>query len=99
MKKIASLIAAGSLALTLSACGGAPEVNETSVETNVSEIETINEAVINDIAPLPEPSASPTAVPAPTGAEFDTTTTQEDADATGMTSRVDRGGNESAPTQ
>lgn len=99
MKKLVSLLAAGSLALTLAACGGAPEVSETTVETNVTEITEPANDMGNMVMPEPTPSASPTSVPAPTGKDFDETVTQDDADATGMTSRVDRGGNESAPAQ
>lgn len=99
MKKTVSLIAAGALALTLSACGGGEEANVAPPETNVEEIVPMNDMgnmampeapVSNDVAP----------VPAPKGKDFDETVTQDDADATGMTSRVDRGGdNDSAPAQ
>ena len=98
MKKLVSLLAAGTLALTLSACGGAPEVNETTVETNVTDIVEPDNAMENMVMPEPTPSESPTPVPAPPGKDFDETVTQDDADATGMTSRVDRS-NESQPAQ
>lgn len=99
MKKFVSLIAAGSLALTLAACGGGEEATVPPVETNVEDIaEPVN--VINDVVPEPAPSPTPTATPVVSGKEFDSSTTQEDAEATGMTSRVSRDeDNSSAPAQ
>jgi len=101
MKKFAALLAAGSMALTLSACGGGTttvETNTTTIETNVENLGTPE--IENVVTPEPTPSPSPTAIPAPTPKEFDTTRTEDDAAATGMTSRVDRGGdNSSQPTQ
>jgi len=100
MKKFAALLSAGSMALALSACGGGSttvETNTTTIETNVEDLGTANE--VENVA-TPEPTPSPTAVPAPTGKEFDSSTTQDDAEATGMTSRVSRDGdNSSQPAQ
>lgn len=100
MKKTVSLIAAGALALTLAACGGGEEANVAPPETNVEDIAPMNE-VENVTTTSETPTVSNvTAVPAPQGKDFDETVTQDDADATGATSRVDRGGdNESAPAQ
>jgi hypothetical protein len=100
MKKFACLLAAGSLALTLAACGGPPEANETVVETNLSDVPEPDNAMGNMVMPEPSPSPSVTPAPAGTGKEFDETVTQDDADATGMTSRVSRDGdNSSQPAQ
>lgn len=99
MKKFAILLATGS-ALALSACGGGSttvETNTTTIETNVEDLGTTN--VVENVT-TPEPAPSPTAAPAPTGKEFDSSTTQDDAEATGMTSRVSRDGdNSSQPAQ
>lgn len=102
MKKIA-LLAAGSLALALSACGG-PKTDEAPVETNVSNLDVVvdNGAFANDMAPTPSPEANVAATPAAPGADFaDGAQTQDDADATGMTARVSRDdeGNETAPAR
>lgn len=102
MKKIVSLIAAGSLALTLAACGsnggGNDEADVAPIETNVVELEPVNE-VVTPVAPEPVATPTPTPEPAATGKEFDTSTTQEDAEATGMTSRVSRDEDAAAPAQ
>lgn len=100
MKKLACLLAAGSLALTLAACGGPPEANETVVETNVSDIGEPDNGMENMVMPEPAPSPSVTPAPAGSGKEFDETVTEDDADATGRTSRVSRDDdNSSAPAQ
>lgn len=101
MKKLVSLLAAGSMALALSACGGntTVETNTSTIETNTVELTTEN-TTENVAMPEPAPSASPTTAPAATGKDFDSTTTQDDAEATGMTSRVNRddgNGNDSQP--
>ena len=100
MKKLVSLFAVGSMALTLAACGGNSETTTNTIETNVEDIGTVNE--VENVA-IPEPSPSPSTTPAPTGTgkEFDSSTTQDDAEATGMTSRVNRddGGNDTQPAQ
>lgn len=100
MKKIALIAAAGSLALALGACGG-NKTDEAPVETNVSnlEVEVDNSVLGNDVV-APAPEANATHAPAPVGADFTNgTQTQDDADATGMTARVSRDGdNETAPT-
>lgn len=100
MKKLVSLLAVGSMALALSACGGNKEEATNTIETNVEDIGTVNEAE-NVAMPEPSPSPSTTPIPAGTGKEFDSSTTQDDAEATGMTSRVNRdeGGNDSQPAQ
>ena len=99
MKKFAILLATGSV-LALSACGGGSttvETNTTTIETNIEDLGTTN--VVENVA-TPEPAPSPTAVPAATGKEFDSSTTQDDAEATGMTSRVSRDeDNSSQPAQ
>lgn len=101
MKKIA-LLAAGSLALALAACGPKPE--EAPIETNVANLEvTVDNGVIgNEITPTATPAANVTAAPAAPGADFSNgTQTLDDADATGMTARVSRDdeGNETAPAR
>lgn len=100
MKKTIAILAAGSLALALSACGG-PKTDDVPVETNVMNIEIDNSAMVNEALATPEPTANVAAAPAARGADFsDGAQTQDDADATGMTARVSRDGdNETAPTQ
>lgn len=101
MKKIA-LLAAGSLALVLAACGPKPE--EAPVETNVSNLEVVvdNGAFANEVTPTPSPAANVSSGPAAPGPDFSNgAQTQDDADATGMTARVSRDdeGNETAPAR
>jgi hypothetical protein len=101
MKKTISILAAGSLALALAACSG-PKTDEAPVETNVMNFaEPENAMIANEIAPTPAPASNVAAAPAARGADFeDGAQTQDDADATGMTARVSRDGdNETAPTQ
>ena len=100
MKKFVSLFTASSLALMLAACGGGGgETNTAPVETNVEGMGTMDNGMENMAMPEPTPSATVTPVPAPEPKAFDETVTEDDAAATGMTSRVDRGGNESQPAQ
>ncbi|MCW3838422.1 hypothetical protein ACFQ1E_20190 [Sphingomonas canadensis] len=86
-----AMLAIGSAALALAACGGKPE--ESNVETNL----IVNEEVVNEVAENvvePAPVVQNVArAPAPRGAEFGNTTSEtiDDAEAVGMTSRVDRG--------
>ena len=96
MKKIALIAAAGSLALALSACGG-NKTDETPVDTNVSNLEvTVNETTILNDTTTAAPEANVTA-PAARGSDFtNTAQTQDDAEASGMTSRVSRDDDNSA---
>jgi hypothetical protein len=90
MKKIALIAAAGSLALALGACGG-NKTDEAPVDTNVSNHEvTVNDTtIVNDtttVAPVTNETR-----PVATSKDFtNTAQTQDDAEATGMTSRVSR---------
>ena len=97
----AALIAmAVSVAALASACSGGSD--EAPIETNVVNIgEPENLATENIVVGNIVASPSPTAAPVDTSADFsDPTTTQDDADAVGMTSRVDRTeGNGTAPTE
>ncbi|UIJ44481.1 hypothetical protein LZK98_15635 [Sphingomonas cannabina] len=100
-----ALAAASALALTLAACSGSeptPAPTNDAVDTTTEEV--VNEAppVVNE-APVAEPTANATATPAPAVTDDRSADEQmyDDADATGMTARVDRSGggsNESAPT-
>lgn len=96
MKKTIRSIALVSFgALALAACSGSNETNQVSVDTNVTNVvETPVEttpvetnvveatAPIVNAAPIPEPARDTVS---------DAQQTAEDADATGLTSRVDRG--------
>lgn len=96
MKKIALIAAAGALALALGACHSSKN-DEAPVDTNVSNLEvTVNETTILNDATTPAPEANVTA-PAATSKDFtNTAQTQDDAEATGMTSRVSRDDDNSA---
>jgi hypothetical protein len=98
MKSLLTAAALAALALT-TACSGAKE--EAPVETNVVNIvEPENIVVANIVEPTPTPAATNITSAAPTGAEFgDEATTQSDAEAAGMTARVDRGENSAQDTQ
>lgn len=99
MKKIALIAAASSLALALSACGGGKS-EEAPVDTNVSNLEvSVNETGVMNETTAPAPASNVTA-PAARGSDFSNTAqTQDDAEATGMTSRVSReDDNSSQPT-
>jgi len=101
MKKTIAILAAGSLALALAACGG-PKTDEAPVETNVMNVEEQDNAILaNAGVEVPAPETNVATVPAPKGADFaDGAQTQDDADAAGMTARVSRDGdNETAPAQ
>lgn len=94
MKSIArtAMLAIGLTGLAMTAaCSGGGE--EAPVETNVSDIgEPENEAPVENVTePLPPPVANETRVELPPTQDFsDAEQTQEDADATGMTARVNR---------
>jgi ATP-dependent RNA circularization protein (DNA/RNA ligase family) len=90
MKKLVLIAAAGSLALALSACGGSKN-DEAPVDTNVSNLETtVNDTVIVNDTSVSVPETNVT-TPAARGSDFtNTAQTQDDAEATGMTSRVSR---------
>ena len=101
MKKTIAFLAAGSLALAIAACSG-PKTEDSPVETNVMNVEEQDNAILANVGiEVPVPATNVTATPAPKGADFeDETQTRDDADATGMTARVSRDGdNETAPTQ
>ncbi|MDF7777654.1 hypothetical protein P1X14_20535 [Sphingomonas sp. AOB5] len=98
LRRIATL-AAASAVLALTACSGGGETNEGTIETNVTNVaEPVNTVVENVVIETPVvTNAAP--VPAARGEDFtDTEQTKDDADATGMTSRVDRSADE-APTE
>jgi hypothetical protein len=96
MKKTIRSIALVSLgALALAACSGSNETNQVSVDTNVTNVvETPVETApvetnvveattpVVNAAPIPEPARDTVS---------EAQQTAEDADATGLTSRVDRG--------
>lgn len=96
------LAATASGALALAACHTTATDN---IETNVSNLEvTVNDTnmtteATNVITPLPSSNAVAPA-PAPPGNDFDTSRTQDDADATGMTARTTQDdGNTGTPAQ
>jgi hypothetical protein len=96
MKKIALIAAAGALALGLAACHSKPE--ETSVDTNVTNLEgtPVDNAEIVNVIEEPAPEANVTK-PVATSKDFtDSAQTQDDAEATGMTSRASRDDDNSA---
>ena len=92
MRKFALVALAGALAL--SACGKKQE--EAPVANNLTEPPVENVIVPEPEAPLPAPSnnaAAPEAAPPPTISEQQQI--QDDAEATGMTARLDSGSAES----
>lgn len=97
----AALIAAAvSVAALASACSGGSE--EAPIETNVVNIGDIADPVVeNAVVENVVATPSPTPSPVDSSADFsDPTTTQDDADAVGMTARIDRTeGNAAAPTE
>lgn len=97
------LAAAASGALALAACHSSTTTN---IETNVSNLEvTVNETnmtteAANVITPLPAGNTTTTSAPSAPGNDFDTSRTQDDADATGMTARTTQDdGNTGTPAQ
>lgn len=90
-RRIATL-AAASAAFALSACSGGGETNEGTIETNVTNIAEPVAVEVENVVVEPAPVVTNSApVPAARGEDFtDTEQTKDDADATGMTSRVDR---------
>lgn len=100
-----ALAVTSALALTLAACSGSeptPAPTNDAVDTATEEVANEAPPVVNE-APVAEPTANATATPAPAVADDRSADEQmyDDADATGMTARVDRSGgaaNESAPT-
>lgn len=81
-------------ALLLAACSGDSEV--APVEENVTDFE-VEEPILNRPDPIDEPAVTPTETPAPTPTPTaeplpDEAQIQFDAEATGMTARVDRNG-------
>lgn len=100
MKKIVLIAAAGSLALALGACHSS-QSEEQPVDTNVSNLEvTVDNSEIVNVTEAPAPVTNETH-PVATSKDFtNTAQTQDDAEATGMTSRVSRDddGNSAQPT-
>lgn len=96
MKKIALIAAAGSLALGLAACHSSKN-DEAPVDTNVSNLEVTvdNQAIVNDTT-TPAPVTNETHVSARNSDFTNSAQTQDDAEATGMTSRVSRDDDNSA---
>lgn len=88
--RIPLILAASTLALT--ACSGSSEPEAPPVEE-----EAFTPAPEPTYEPLPEPSPLPTPEPTPTPTPApplpDEEQMQEDADAVGMTARIDRSGN------
>ncbi|WP_448500739.1 hypothetical protein [Sphingomonas sp.] len=83
-------LAAPALAIALTACSGSSEPEAPPVEESTPE-----PAPMPTYEPLPEPSPEPTPTPMPTPTPEplpDEEQMQEDADAVGMTSRIDRSG-------
>lgn len=81
-------------ALLLAACSGDREV--APVEENVTDFE-VEEPILNRSDPIDEPAVTPTETPTPTPTPTaeplpDEAQIQFDAEATGMTARVDRNG-------
>lgn len=81
-------------ALLLAACSGDSEV--APVEENVTDFE-VEEPILNRPDPIDEPAVTPTETPAPTPIPTAEPLPAEaqiqfDAEATGMTARVDRNG-------
>ena len=95
----ALLTASALAALALAGCSGAKE--EAPVETNVVNIaEPTNIVVENIVEATPTPAATNVTAPErPVGEFNDEATTQSDAEAAGMTARVDRGENSTQETQ
>jgi hypothetical protein len=96
-----AILAAGSAALALSACSGGGETNETPIETNVANVEEpVTNVVIENVVEEAPVVTNTAPVPAARGEDFtDTEQTKEDADATGMTSRVDRSADDAPATE
>lgn len=88
-RSIALFAAAALPALFLAACSGDSEPRE-PIETEVDEV-VIEEPVLNLPDPTPEPLPTQTATPTPTPEPLpDDEQVQFDAEATGMTARIDR---------
>lgn len=100
LRRIA-ILAAGSAALALSACSGGGETNEAPIETNVVNVEeTVTNVVVENVVVETPVVTNVTPVPAARGEDFtDTEQTKDDADATGMTSRVDRSADDAPATE
>lgn len=94
MKRIAVLAPLSALALGLSACGGGAEEEAPAVETNLSPVEEATPAPVMNIETEAPPATridNSTAEQLPSAPTLSADEqTQEDADATGMTARVDR---------
>jgi hypothetical protein len=106
IKRIAQLAAVMGAALTLAACGGGSDEEQPAPASNVESIaipEPANMTELPTEAPpatrIDNTAADTVAAPAPEIAP--TEQVQDDADATGMTARVDRseGSNEAQPAE
>lgn len=95
MRKIAFIALTGALALA--ACGKKEE-EDRSVPNNMVEPPIENVVVEEPEAPLPEPQNNAVATPpAPPPAVSEQQQILDDAEATGMTSRLPEGGEQSQP--
>jgi len=90
--KAFALLAASAVALA--ACSGAKEEQQPTAETNVTDLTVAPDNVANvavEAPPAPQVDNTATAeVPAPVATLTADEQTQDDADAAGMTARVDR---------
>ena len=102
MTKRPALFLAAALTLTLAACSGSqPEAPVANVEDNavIEEVPADEGPVINAL-PTEEPTANATTAATVRDDRSEQAQMYDDADATGMTARVDRGnaaGDQSAP--
>jgi len=96
--KIRTFALIGAAGLTLAACSGnKPEeqpANETIV-ANIGEPETFNNVTIEE--PVAAPTTTNASSPPPVADLAPDEQTQEDADATGMTAKVDRNSSDGEP--
>jgi hypothetical protein len=96
--KIRTFALLGAAGLALAACSGSkPEeqpVNDTVV-ANIGEPESFTNVTIDE--PVATPAATNAAAPPPVADLAPDEQTQEDADATGMTAKVDRNSSEAQP--
>lgn len=94
-----ALTLATAASLALAACSGSapePTAPENGLDEGVLIENALDAPLINAELP-PEPTATPTSTPEDTKAVE--TQMQEDADATGMTARVDRTETQDAPVE
>lgn len=98
-RRIATLATALLGAATLAACSGASEP-EAPANAMDNAVEVIDETPSENFA-TPEPIATPSATPTPVAEAPlpDAEQIQDDAEAVGMTARVDRSGNQATPAE